>query len=503
MHSRNWIIYSLLTTVWLAIVGWQWAEHLRVEKSAQAALVVRGRDITTTLGLVLRSQRRFGGLVSQERLEPVLQELVKTEDVSAIQLLNKAGDVVASAGQPLDLDGKTLSATGLHWERDSLTLANLMDLGTLTFTNGSFGQPIIVLPRREAANTNSADGRSPFPWWEPGDGGRGNVEPPRASPEGSGGGPRPSREGGSRRGFGRPPWMSEEEFRGLGTRQGLHSFLVVISTRSVRETVDADAWMRRVIALFAAAACAGVAVSWRAWSRSSELNLRLIRASEHNKHLREMNLAAAGLAHETRNPLNIVRGLAQMISKQDDASDEIRGRCSDIASEVDRVTAQLNQFISYSKPRDLKLTSVDVGRVAIDVIRTLEPDLEEKHIPTPAVARGLRVQADEQMLRQALFNLLLNAIQAGDQRTTITIRGGVGDDGLSWLEICDTGPGVQILDRQEIFKPYVTRRKEGTGLGLAVVKQIVLAHGWEIECLQNQPRGAVFRIRCMKSAPAV
>jgi signal transduction histidine kinase len=68
------------------------------------------------------------------------------------------------------------------------------------------------------------------------------------------------------------------------------------------------------------------------------------------------------------------------------------------------------------------------------------------------------------------------------------------------LEVRDDGPGVPPERRQEIFKPYFTTNQKGTGLGLAVVQQIVLAHGWEIECLANEPKGAVFRITHLKLA---
>ena len=63
-----------------------------------------------------------------------------------------------------------------------------------------------------------------------------------------------------------------------------------------------------------------------------------------------------------------------------------------------------------------------------------------------------------------------------------------------------SGPGVPPDRRAEIFKPYFTTQKQGTGLGLAVVQQIVLAHGWEIQCLSNQPQGAIFRITHLKLA---
>ncbi|HXI49867.1 MAG TPA: ATP-binding protein, partial [Candidatus Saccharimonadales bacterium] len=68
------------------------------------------------------------------------------------------------------------------------------------------------------------------------------------------------------------------------------------------------------------------------------------------------------------------------------------------------------------------------------------------------------------------------------------------------LEIRDDGPGVAPEHRAEVFKPYFTTHQKGTGLGLAVVEQIVLAHGWEIECLANEPRGAVFRLSHLRPA---
>ena len=503
MRASNWIIYALLVAIWISVLGWQWVEHVRVEKSAREALVVRGRDITTTLGLVLRSQRRFGSLVSQERLDPALKELVKTEDVTSIALLNKAGDVVASAGDPIDLDTVSLAQSGVHWDDDSVTLVNVMDLGTHPAAEGADGQAIIVLPRRESSGTNPPEGRPPFSWWDPGRSGTNRPEGPRGFPStndsnlGSAS-VGPPRDRGGRQAFGRPPWMSEEEFKSIGTRQGLHRFLVVLSNRSAFATTRSDAWMRSIIGLFAAAACAGLGVAWWGRSKSSDLKLRLLRASEQNKHLREMNLAAAGLAHETRNPLNIVRGLAQIISKQEDASPDIRQRSSEITNEVDRVTAQLNQFINYSKPREVKRTWVGLDRVIDDVVRALSGDLEEKAVKLSISRGSLRVEADEQLLRQMLFNLLLNAIQAVGAGAEILFDSGTSVVGEAFLEIRDTGPGVEPQDRLEIFKPYFTRRKDGTGLGLAVVHQIVLAHGWDIECLQNEPHGALFRIRHLK-----
>src|ERR1039457_6520741 len=104
LNRRGTLVYGLLLGVWVLVVGWQAAEHFRVREEARAALVNRAKDISTTLGIVLRSQRRFGGVVSKERMEASLAELVKQESVElkGIVLLNAAGEKVASAGSGTD-----------------------------------------------------------------------------------------------------------------------------------------------------------------------------------------------------------------------------------------------------------------------------------------------------------------------------------------------------------------------------------------------------------------
>lgn len=502
-QRRNWAVYGILLLAWVALGAWQLVEHMRVRETSRATLLGRGRDITTTLGLVIRSNRRFGS-VFQDRIEPALEELVKTAEVESIHLLNKSGDVVASAGGALDGRALSLASSGEHWDSKSVTLVNLMDLGTHATVPGEDPpSPIIVLPRREPGATNGLGPPGPDPL-------RFSPWPSRSPDSSASGGDRPREtpplltrpRGSSERGFGRPPWMSEEHYQSLITKQGLHGFVVVMSTQSYRASCSQDLWMRSAMSVFGALAALGIGLAWRNMANSSELKLRLVRASELNNHLKEMNIAAAGLAHETRNPLNIVRGLAQMISKQQETSKEVRERAVAITQEVDRVTAQLNQFISYSKPREVKWSVVSFDRVAEEVIRALGADLEEKQVRLALQRSNLRIEVDEQMLRQTLFNLVINAIQALEPQQQIEISARSMDAAFALFEVRDTGPGVAEEDRLEIFKPYFTRRVDGTGLGLAVVQQICLAHGWDVECLPNAPRGAVFRISHVKTAPA-
>jgi signal transduction histidine kinase len=292
--------------------------------------------------------------------------------------------------------------------------------------------------------------------------------------------------------------MSEEEYQALREKLGVHSFVIVMSTQTLHKAFDHDLWLRAIIAVLATISVVGSGLAWRSVTRSAELQIRLIRASELNSHLREMNLAAAGLAHETRNPLNIIRGMAQMISKQNEAPAEIREKVRAIVDETDKVAAQLNEFINYSRPREVRRAKLALDSVVNEVVRALAYDIEEKKIQLETKGEPMTIEADEQLLRQALFNLVLNAIQAVADAGEIRVITGRQSVTEAFLEIRDNGPGVPPERRQEIFKPYFTTNQKGTGLGLAVVQQIVLAHGWEIVCLPNEPKGAFFRITHLK-----
>jgi signal transduction histidine kinase len=498
MTRRSFWIYGVLLAVWAVLLGWQAFEHASVRKSARAALINRAKDISDTVGLVMRSQRRFGGVISKERMESSLKDLVKQGELAAIALVNAAGEVVASAGEPIDPQARGVVHSAEYWGSQSVTVMNLVDLGTnvtqdLQVTN--LNNLTIVVPRSELTNrpapppleartnTNSA------PITE--EAGLTNSAPGR-------GGPRGAREGRPR--FGRPPWMNDEQYKSMIQKQGVHGFVLVMSTIPVSLTCNRDLLLRSIIAVLATVSVVGSGLAWRNLAKSSELQIRLVRASELNSHLREMNLAAAGLAHETRNPLNIIRGLAQMISKQPDVTPEVQKKLGDMIDETDRVTAQLNEFINYSRPREVRRSAVPLSSVIGEVVRALNYDIQEKSIALQTPGEELTIEADEQLLRQCLFNLVINAIQAVEPKGEIQIVARRLNASEASLEVRDNGPGIPEHQRSEIFKPYFTTHAKGTGLGLAVVQQIILAHGWEIECQSNLPKGALFRLTHLKLA---
>ena len=504
MIHRTRPVIIVLLLVWAIIVGWQVAEHGRVRQNVDAALINRAKDISSTVGLVLRSQRRFG-VISQERLESALSALITPDELLGISVLNARGEVVASAGVPIDLELKGLLPTGVHWARDSVALMNLVDFGTNVTSDIEDTRPTIVISREDFPSPPTNRPPSPPPPPEsddtnnPGRVDRRDHSPPDADER--------SRDGDRRRGrgdgrprFGRPFWMSEDEYQTAIEKKGVHSFVMVLSTHPVTAAVRQDMWLRLVITAFAGIAVVGFGMAWRNLARTADLEVRLVRASELNTRLKEMNLAAAGLAHETRNPLNIIRGLAQIISRQPNASPEVREKSCSIIDEADRVTAQLNEFINYSRPRDVRRTAVKLSAVVGEVARALGSDLEDKAMKLEVASDLPMIEADEQLLRQTLFNLILNAIQAGERGGEIRVVAEKVDSNEVQFDVRDNGPGVPADQRTEIFRPYVTNHPEGTGLGLAVVQQIATAHGWEIRCLPNEPKGAIFRITHVRLA---
>jgi signal transduction histidine kinase len=517
LKQNTLLVYGLLLGGWLLVVAWQAEEHEKVKESARTDLRKSSKAIASTVGAFIRGLQ-FRGAVVSERLEPALNELVnastnelvKSGDLVSIALLNAAGDRLASAGRPIDLAQADIVQEGERWGRNTVTMVYPVE-GASVAPEGTTNPTTVVLPPfRELTNTLPEGFRGRFGRREPRPDGPG-PEPPPPPPDGMGppppedaGGPGRTnfdrREDRPRGGEGRarrPFWargLDEEAYQALVRKRELHGLVLAMSTDTFEAICQHDLWLRSVIAFFAGISALGAGVAWRNVSKSSELQIRLVRASELNTHLKEMNLAAAGLAHETRNPLNIVRGLAQMISRRPDAPPEVQNKSREIIDETDKVTAQLNEFINYSRPRELRRSVLALNSVVGEVVRALNYDIEENHIQVGIQGDPLSIEADEQLLRQVLFNLLLNAIQAVGKEGEIQIlmqRNGAAE---AMLEVRDNGPGVPSDRRTEIFKPYFTTQQKGTGLGLAIVQQIVRAHGWEIECLPNDPKGARFRI---------
>lgn len=543
-NKRQLGVYILLAVGWITICVWQGIEHKRAAEARRQALLDRSDTMSRAMGAIIRTASQFPvNVFSRNWMEAALKDLIeKPSEVLSISLLNQEGSVVASAGTPPFGDLGNLKVDETLWGPKTLGVVNVVDLGRAEFgpevsrkalvvDQPQFGPP----PGRNDEGTSGTQKRRGRPNDERTSGtartrpegrrdpGAGGPPPDFRPPEG--GAPPPPQTAGmddsqkgdrrdGRRDEPRPGWKHEgapprwawwggrshEEFEKIVLDKGLHRFVIFMSTEDLDKEIGSDYRMRLIVCAFTLLASLGLGSAWRGVERSTELNLRLARARQANVYLREKNVAAAGLAHETRNPLNIIRGLAQMISKSPEANTMIRQKSTELIEEVDRVTSRLNEFIDYSKPREPKPIPTDLNALVRDVERMLESDFEDKRIQFTAEMPPLAIQADEALLRQVIFNLLINSAQAVPTEGHIAVVGWADKDRQVFLEVRDDGPGVPPENREEIFRPYFTTSSQGTGLGLAVVWQICLAHDWEIAYVDSERGGATFRISGMKLA---
>jgi len=228
--DKNLRVPLLLSALWGVILVWQSIEHMRVKDYARKALLNRARDTSNTLGVVIRS-RQFFGVITERRLESTLNGLVESEELKTVALLNSEGDVVVSVGEPREQTREMLQV-GEHWEEDSVTVINLVDLGDPNSGDGRNPNPPILIPTSEL-DSRSREGRNR--WSRGRSEKRNNKEkeesetgdlPEIKEEEGSRNKVSSARTGESRRRgrgrarFGRPPWMEEERYQELLKKQG-------------------------------------------------------------------------------------------------------------------------------------------------------------------------------------------------------------------------------------------------------------------------------------------
>ncbi len=210
-------------------------------------------------------------------------------------------------------------------------------------------------------------------------------------------------------------------------------------------------------------------------------------------HVEELSLAASGLAHETKNPLGIIRGLAQQLEKGLKISEEQRIRATQIQEEADRAVGYLGNFISYARVHRPDLAVVDLKATVEKALSVLGGDLEQSGVSIEMRIEPIEVWADSEMLLQMILNLLLNSLDAcregDDLKITWERRGHQGT-----LSVSDEGRGIAPELLEEVFKPYVTDRPDGHGLGLSVVRKMTDQQGWSIDLQSTLGRGTTVTI---------
>jgi len=241
-----------------------------------------------------------------------------------------------------------------------------------------------------------------------------------------------------------------------------------------------------------------------------EREQRLIRS----ERLATVGRMAAQIAHEVRNPLSSIGLNAELLGDEvNDKGDEPRRLIASIISEVDRLTEITETYLRFARLPRPKLDREDLGVVVASVADFARGELAQARIALVVdVAPDLpEVAADEAQLRQALINLVRNAREAMTEppraqpapaptqplsegpvgRLTIAVR---GEGGRVIVTVGDSGPGIRAEDLAKIFDPFFSTKRQGTGLGLALVQQIVVDHGGQIDVDSRPGAGTTFTL---------
>ena len=208
---------------------------------------------------------------------------------------------------------------------------------------------------------------------------------------------------------------------------------------------------------------------------------------------------AAVLAHEVRNPLAAVSGAIQMIAKRLPAGSEEHDVSREVLQRLDALNALMGDLLLYARPPQPTLRPVDLDDLLASLIAFLRSDPAWRDLTVIVDGSAGIVNADPEMIKIALQNLLLNAVQAMRGRGVLRVVVLV-DEGVTHIDILDSGGGIPDEARARIFTPFFTTKAGGTGLGLATVKRIAESHGGQITLVSSSSSGTTMRLSLLSRA---
>jgi signal transduction histidine kinase len=231
-------------------------------------------------------------------------------------------------------------------------------------------------------------------------------------------------------------------------------------------------------------------------SRLLEENLRLERELAERERLAALGRMAATVAHEIKNPLSAIKSIAQVMREDESLRNEYERDLGLIVGETDRLSQSVTQLLSFARkesPAGQPLSVDELVRSVVDLFRASAREqgiVLDLQVKVEAELAGKSVSA----LRDALSNLLLNALQATPQGGRVELMAAQSDGELV-ISVQDSGSGVPVDLRERIWEPFFTTRQRGTGLGLAIVRKRVQEVGGTATLVSGNGGGALFQLR--------
>jgi signal transduction histidine kinase len=218
--------------------------------------------------------------------------------------------------------------------------------------------------------------------------------------------------------------------------------------------------------------------------------LRLKERLAHAERLSSLGEMAAGISHEIRNPLGIIRSSAELLKKKIDEIDPQNTFADIIVEEANRLNRIITDFINFAKPRSPNIAPCRVEEVVDKNIAFLETQNKDKGY---VIKRNFQnqlpeIMADSAMLYQSFLNILINAMQSMPDGGRIRVEISANDHWLT-VHFDDEGQGIPSENLEKIWDPFFTTKEQGTGLGLGIVKNLVESHGGSIQIVNRPVRG--------------
>ncbi len=215
-----------------------------------------------------------------------------------------------------------------------------------------------------------------------------------------------------------------------------------------------------------------------------------------SEKLGALTLLAAGVAHELGNPLNSLNIHLQLLERKlkkaapDLFEAELRELTEIATGEVKRLDHIIDQFLKAIRPSRPQLEPTDVNSLIREAMRFLGPELKDRGLEVTLELHSALppLPLDSDQIKQAFFNIVKNAAQATPPGGSVTVRSDLDDEHVS-VSFADTGGGISAEDMSNLFQPYFTTKKTGTGLGLLIVRRIAREHGGEIEFASEEGKG--------------